>query len=876
MANKKITTAFAYMFAVVIMLIMTLNLSSINASAVSLNLTISKNIVNKDTAITVTANASGGSGYQYRFSVKTPTSNFTSIRDYSSSNTCSYTPAEKGTYYIRVDLSSTGNSPVSKDISFTVVDLVNTSSISSNLVEVNSSLSLIGSATGGSGNYQFLYEYTEPQTTDIKAFNGWGYVSTSSVPFVPNKTGTYKIYITAKDTSTEKTIRNNFNLTVQSKNVAELTNNSSVATSSLQYGTSVILNGSATGGEGNYQYKYTYIEPNSTTEQQCNGLDWTSATAVNFQPSKTGTYTIKIAVKDSKKTLSKSFSLNVIPQTLQNQSKFSNPNINIVTANTGAFYELKATGGVEPYKYKVSYKLSSESSWTYIVGNNSAYTTAPASDYFIPQKVGTYNFRFEVQDGNGQTAVANQDLNVTSNLSSNSYVTPTRITNKSTIILHAVAGGGSGNYDYKITYRIDDGDETDYGDWSKNKDQTLDLDPLFDDNYTGTMTIKFYIRDVGKTVTEEVKINIIKPSATEYSRQDLANLYNQVSEWKKGLNNDQRENLEGKEEFQSAFTDAFNAISSELETDYTTPYFNLQSAFEDIQSTDLSTSFFLTDAANAVSQWYTDILTAVGGWLTDFTSDNAETNSFKFDLQEFINTFSGVFMVFASALMILLFGVNVLSSAIQYQLFTLKGAVTTIARLFFAELWVQLSTKICVMVIKIFNELLASILAEFTSSVKTASIHFSASRSGVWLVGDILDFFVNLFPYLLVITIFLSIIIVFMIVYIKLVIRVLEIAMMIVVSPVFFACSVGEATMPYFKKFVSALIAVGAEIVFMAVVYIAYMWYISSNETTVIVQVYELYQGGDTVKNLFTYVAITLACGIMMIRPPRVLRELVN
>jgi len=183
-----------------------------------------------------------------------------------------------------------------------------------------------------------------------------------------------------------------------------------------------------------------------------------------------------------------------------------------------------------------------------------------------------------------------------------------------------------------------------------------------------------------------------------------------------------------------------------------------------------------------------------------------------------------------------------------------------------------------VMIIKIFNELMASIIAAINTSglLSLADIKFKPDRSGVWLVGDIIDFFKNLCPFLLVMLLVCIVLIIFLIVYVKLIIRTIEISMLTVVSPVFFACSVGEATMPYFKKFISTFLAVGAEIIFMGLVYLAYLWYCQGVSLSG-VAVSDLYNFSSTsAATFYTYTAVTVACGVMMIRPPQVLRDLMK
>ena len=145
------------------------------------------------------------------------------------------------------------------------------------------------------------------------------------------------------------------------------------------------------------------------------------------------------------------------------------------------------------------------------------------------------------------------------------------------------------------------------------------------------------------------------------------------------------------------------------------------------------------------------------------------------------------------------------------------------------------------------------------------------------MVGDIIDFFANLCPFLLVLLLIGVTIVIFVIVYIKLIIRSLEIAMLSVVSPVFFACAVGEASMPYFRKFITAFLSVAAEIIFMAVVYLAFLWYCKGAFTSEVINLSDLYNVTSSAAGQFyTFVAITVASGIMMIKPPQVLRDLMK
>ncbi len=326
--------------------------------------------------------------------------------------------------------------------------------------------------------------------------------------------------------------------------------------------------------------------------------------------------------------------------------------------------------------------------------------------------------------------------------------------------------------------------------------------------------------------------------------------------------------------FWEAYSKANEAVHSG--TDYTTPYIDLVNAWTTVKALNLGGNVpFITDAANALITWWSEMLSGIQNLFTDFDTG--------FDMQGFIDTFAvaeGVITIFASSLVALFFAVNLLENAIQYQLLTLKGFVNIVGRLLLAETWVNLSVQICMMVIQIFNELTSSLVSVISSSglLDGVSLTFQASKSNMWLVGDLVDFFNNLIPLLVFSAIILFLLGVWGASYIKLTIRSIQLGMMTILSPAFFACLTGETTKPYFRKFLLTFIGTVAEILFMSLVFGAYCYWLGQNMTDVglIVKVEDLYAFNDSAKTYIQYVVMTLACGIMMVKPPAVLKNLVN
>ena len=388
MANKKITTAFAYMFAVVIMLAVTLNISSINASAVSVSVTLNASVVNKGTGITATATGSGGSDYQYAFAVKSPSSsNYTTMRNYSSYNIYTYTPNETGTYYIKTTMTSAGNSPAEVVLSFTVVDLVNNSNISTNSTTVGSAVSVNGKATGGSGNYEYKYTVMHPDDTEHRYYIiGSGFVNTSSASFTPDKTGQHKIFVTVRDKTTGITKESEFSLKVNAKTYSTaLSNTSTINKTEFLRNETLVVQGSATGESGKYEYQFQLadLDGNAVGTVQNFG---TSSTYRQELSSTVGSYMVIATVRDTetKHTAVKKLTFAIkdkeypeltVTATL-NTSTINTPND--VVGNDKLIISANATGGSGNYQYLFNY--SSDGGTTQQLFETSVAVSTNSSD----------------------------------------------------------------------------------------------------------------------------------------------------------------------------------------------------------------------------------------------------------------------------------------------------------------------------------------------------------------------------------------------------------------------------------------------------------------------------------------------------------------
>ena len=166
--------------------------------------------------------------------------------------TAELTPAETGTYNIRTKVKDQTGIMVVKDLTVTVKsDLTNTTRVSSSMVDLGGSVRIIGSATGGTSPYSYVFYYKKSTETYYKTLKALD--ETDTADFIPEKTGTYNIRTKVKDKTGTMSVKD---LTVRV--FSELINNSELSSDSIILGESVTITGAASGGKSPYRYVFYY------------------------------------------------------------------------------------------------------------------------------------------------------------------------------------------------------------------------------------------------------------------------------------------------------------------------------------------------------------------------------------------------------------------------------------------------------------------------------------------------------------------------------------------------------------------------------------------------------------------------------------------
>lgn len=253
------------------------------------------------------------------------------------------------------------------------------------------------------------------------------------------------------------------------------------------------------------------------------------------------------------------------------------------------------------------------------------------------------------------------------------------------------------------------------------------------------------------------------------------------------------------------------------------------------------------------------------------------------DIQAIVDTVSGLMKTFAYAIACILFGINVTTTSLQYEILTLRGGVKVFARVLLVKIWIDLAIPICIYALNIINSLARQIFTLFfvdnTSIFQMNNlVEFDVSTDNNFLESiikaaeGIINFLANFIAKMPSLAIIIILVITICSVLIKIIARAFEITALTAISPLFFATLVGEETKRYFNKFISAFLSTAGYIVFIAIVYVvASKWIQQCTSATNVSNWTDL---ALSVMNLLPKALIIIACCRIMKKPPKVLTSL--
>lgn len=238
------------------------------------------------------------------------------------------------------------------------------------------------------------------------------------------------------------------------------------------------------------------------------------------------------------------------------------------------------------------------------------------------------------------------------------------------------------------------------------------------------------------------------------------------------------------------------------------------------------------------------------------------------------NTFTGIFKTIGYSLVLLFFAANLIENTIKYEIFTLKGGAMLFGRLIISKVVIDLSVTICTYILNICNNISAKILGEAQHTLEF-SVPNIQDNSGIHdflpVIGPLLDAIQSFYVLLPAVIIAIAMLAPALIIIFKLALRSIELSLLMIVSPAFFSCYSSEITKPYFNKFITTFLQCALQIVFMSVVYA-----LSADWMTDITNVEGKAEAWAWFVKVLPHALIALAFAIMMVKPPKVLTNLVK
>ena len=508
-----------------------------------------------DDALTVNCSAMGGEG-EWQFTVLYQEPNSTTwktLSQYSDKEEVTFTPTMVGQYTLRVCVKDAEENTDVKDLVLTVTKepLTNTSTLSQQkILTSGNGVTIHYSAEGGRRERQYMVLYQEPNSTEWQTLSD--YSTKSKVTFAPIITGQYTIRVRVKDadgTTNDKDLT----LTVSA---GTLKNTSAISQQAVWAGDAVTISCSATGGNGEKQFRLYYQEPDSSA--------WKTASAYSFQnkvtftPTLNGKYTLRIRAKDADgKTAAKDFTLHSIGTEQDDRqqyfyydnSKTNWANVYVYWISDDGYYPVKDADGnlygcklkdnsdyyydqYEFFQVKME-QIPNTSIWQakvpygtdgYIRFGNGGSKYQWVS-YEAIEGVDSYGNIFIDLYGAIDGKICTDAANETWKTYTGTYVSRLPLSNRSTLsqdtvdagqsltIQCSAIGGSTGQKQYVVLYQKKG--QTAWKTLSAYSDKT---EVTFKPTEKGTYTIRVRAKDItGKTVAKDLTLTVTAPSLNNTS-----------------------------------------------------------------------------------------------------------------------------------------------------------------------------------------------------------------------------------------------------------------------------------------------------------------------------------------------------------------------
>ncbi len=272
--------------------------ASVASGTLSIPLAVSSVKANKTSAavgekLTWTVTASGGSGTLQYYFILYKDGTKLKTRSYSAANNFSYTPAEAGSYKVRVYVKDAADNKVNKLSAAVTVTLAGPtiSSVKAGVASAYAGEMLTWKATasGSSGTLQY-YFILYKDGTKLKTRS---YSTANTFSYTPTEAGSYKVKVYVKDSSGAKACKTSGKIAVTLGPPAVISVKAGKTTAAV--GEKITWTATAVGSEQPLQYYFILYKDGVKVKTR----SYSTANTFSYTPTKAGSYKVRVYVKDA-------------------------------------------------------------------------------------------------------------------------------------------------------------------------------------------------------------------------------------------------------------------------------------------------------------------------------------------------------------------------------------------------------------------------------------------------------------------------------------------------------------------------------------------------------------------------------------------------
>ena len=325
---------------------------------------------------------------------------------------------------------------------------------------------------------------------------------------------------------------------------------------------------------------------------------------------------------------------------------------------------------------------------------------------------------------------------------------------------------------------------------------------------------------------------------------------------------------------------------SSYNSDFNKLITNLKQANQKIKEN--NTSQVISNTTKLMSGQYsvvTYMWKQLGRTLKDFGNGNARKGSNFFgiswgtnSMKKIANLIAPITKAFAYCLVVILFGLNMTNTMLQFEFTSPRGILRALGTLLIAKIWVDLSVTVCGYIVSTVNSMNSQLLnllkinahgVVYLSNFEPKTVNASSWN----FIGTIISFFQGLFwrgpELVLIIALGFAIISVF----IKILSRAFELTCLMAISPLAFACVANDEAKVYFKKFIGAFLSTCLYMTFMIICYAIGSQWLSEANSALDVATNSFF---TNMKQLIPRFVIIFGICRIMAKPPKALTNLID